>query len=182
MEDLNCQIAADRSVNCLFHAENLSDLPLNDVLLRASVRGTDGMTGAAEAAIALMQILPGEKLPVFINVPGNFSGIEAASVSVQQMSYSDMLTVSFRVPEDQYTLTTAVFPDGIGAVNTVLFNADGTAAQEGRKINILAAAYDSEGSPVGVRSLYSDFYPRLDITVYSAGPAIDHVKIFMEAY
>ena len=181
-EDLSCRTLADRSALCLFHAENLSDLPLYDVRLRASVRGTGGGSGTADAGVALMQILPGEKLPVFISIPGNFSGIESASVSVLRLSWSEMITTSFRVPEEMYTRTDLILPDGIGAVSTILFNEESASALRGRKINVLAAAYDAGGVLAGVRSLYSDFYPRLDITVYSAGPAVGTVRIFMEVY
>ena len=181
-EDLNCQITADRGALCLFHAVNLSDLPLYDVRFQASVRGNNGITETADAAIALMQILPGEKLPVFVKVPGDFGGITGASVSVQHLSYSEMLATSFRVAEDLYDRTDLIFPDGIGAVSSILFSGDGAASLAGRKINVLAAAYDGDGALAGIRSLYSDFYPRLDITVYSAGPVIESVKIFMEVY
>ena len=51
-----------------------------------------------------------------------------------------------------------------------------------KMINILAAAWDTDGNLAGVRSLYSDFYSRMDITVYSIGPAIDRVELYLEAY
>ncbi len=180
--DLNCVPAADRSAVCLFHAENLSDLPLFDVRFKAAVRGGNGNYGETESAIVMMQIQPGEKLPVCIGVPGNFDAVEQASVIVLNLSYSEMLQSSFRIPADQYSCTHQPSPDGIGVVSTVVFNSDGMSAYQDKSVNILSAAYGRDGRLIGVRSLYSDFYPRLDITVYSADGPIDTVEIRMEAY
>ena len=180
--DLDCTAAADRSAGCLFHAENLSDLPLFDVQLNASVRGKNGASGQADGKISLMQILPGEKLPVYISVQGDFSEVEQASVSVRNLSYSEMLQSSFRIGAELYTQTDTLTADGIGAASAIRFNADGIKACRDKKINIQSAAYDEEGKLTGVRSLYSDFFPRLDITVYSGGSAIRSVVVRMEAY
>ncbi len=182
MDDLHCEIGADRSAICLFHLTNLSDLPLFDVGVKAVVKDSGGRTGEAESPIALMQIMPGESLPVFIPVPGNFDSAENAAVTVKKLSYSEALQSSFRVPAGSYRQTDRFLPDRIGATSVIVFNSEGSEAYQKKKINVLAAAYSADGQLVGVRSLYSDYYPRLDITVYSAGPAIDSVKLFVEAY
>ena len=51
-----------------------------------------------------------------------------------------------------------------------------------KQINILAAAYDTDGSLASVRSLFSDFYPRMDITVYTNNHKIGRIELKMEAY
>ena len=182
VDDLHCDVMADRSALCLFHLTNLSELPLFDVQLKATVRGVNGADGQADSAIALMQILPGESLPVFIPVSGNFDAVENASVNVTNLSYSEQLTASFRVSSDYFRQTDRFLPDGAGATSVIVFNSSGSEAYQNKKINVLAAAYSADGRLAGVRSLYSDYYARLDVTVYSAGPAIDSVKLILEAY
>ncbi len=181
-DDLHCEVMADHSAVCLFHLTNLSELPLFDVRLRAAVRDAKGASGQAESAIALMQILPGESLPVYISVPGDFDSVKEASVSVTNLSYEEHLQSSFRIPSGSFRQTDLILPDGIGATSVIVFNSEGIETFQGKKVNVLAAAYDAEGKLIGVRSLYSDFYSRLDITVYSTGSAIAAVKLFPEAY
>lgn len=180
--DLNCTVAADGSAVCLMLAENLSDDPLFDVRLKAHVRGTNGSTGQAEADIALMQILPGEKLPVYISVPGNFGSVESASVDIVSLTANEKMRSSFRVSQELYTLEESFSPDRISASVTVSFGSQGIVSFRNKKINVFAAAYNTEGKLIGVRSLYSDFFQRLDITVYSDGGPIASVDIRVEAY
>ncbi len=180
--DLNCRCSPGGSAGCLFRAENLGDQPLYDVRFKASVRGSSGKTGQAEAAIALMQILPGEKLPVYIGIPGDFGSGVQPSVSVVNLAYNEKMQGSFRIPQDRYTVTETLSPDGISAASAIRFDSEGIAAYQNKKINVLSAAFDADGKLVGVRSLYSDFYPGMDITVYSAGEPIRTVEIRIEAY
>ena len=182
INDLSCVTAADHSAICLFYIENLSEYPLYDVALKAEVRGKNGAVGTAETKIALMQVLPGEQLPVYIGVPGYFDDVDTASINVTNLSWSDLLQSSFRIPQEMFTRNVSLTADGIAAGVTVLFNADGAAACREKKINMLAAARDKDGRLVGIRSLYSDFYSRLDITVYSIGPCIETVDLYVEAY
>ena len=53
---------------------------------------------------------------------------------------------------------------------------------ETKKINILAASYSAEGALNGVRSMYSDIYPVIELTVYSSGSDVDSVRVWVEAY
>ena len=62
------------------------------------------------------------------------------------------------------------------------FFPEGLQAFQGKTVNLLAAAYDESGNLTGVRSLYSEFYPRLDITVYSVSGKIADVKLTAEVY
>lgn len=182
INELKCSTAADRSAVCLFYVENISDLPLFDVRLKAEVQSGNGIRASAESDIPLMQILPGEQIPVYIGIPGGFEDTENASVSVIDLTRSELLQSSFRIAPDLYTIEDRKSPDGIADTVTISFSGEGAAALSGKKINVLAAALDENGQLAGVRSLYSDFYPRLDITVYSAGPAITAVQLYMEAY
>lgn len=180
--DLHCETLLDRSALCLFHAENLSRLPLYDVHLKAALRGQNGVTAQTESAIPTMQILPGEKLPVSMIIPGKFDAVEESVISVQNLSYSDLLQSSFRISPELYTQSDTVLPDGVASTSTIRFNEPGSAVYHEKHINILAAAYDEEGSLVGVRSLYTDYYPRLDITVYANNHRIKSVELRLEAY
>lgn len=182
INDLQCSTAADRSAFCLFYVENLSDLPLFDVRLKAEVQSGNGVRGTAESNIPLMQVLPGAHIPMVIAVPGRFENAEKASVKVIDLTGSELLQSSFRVEPDLYSQTERFSPDGIAASVTITFSGEGITSLSGKKINVLAAGLDGEGHLAGVRSLYSDFYPRLDITVYSVGPAITSVMLYMEAY
>ena len=182
IKETACEVLADRSAFCLFHAENLSDLPLFDIRFRTTVRGRNGNREQAEGSISLMQILPGESLPVGMNIPGPFDEIDGADVSVINISWSEMLSGSFRISEQAFRQNLSILPDGVGAAITIEFTTESIAVYQGKSINILAAAYDSSGKLTGIRSLYSDFFPRLDITVYAAAGKITNVKVFAEAY
>ena len=177
-----CTVLADSSAFCLFHAENLTNLPLFDIRFQSDVRGKNGHRGQAEGSTALMQILPDESLPVGMSVAGSFDAIESAAVSVVNFSYSEMLTGSFRIPGDAFRQNVSILPDGISAACTLEFPAGSASAYQRKRINILAAAYDGSGALAGIRSLYSDYYSRLDITVYAVRGKITNVRLFAEAY
>ena len=180
--DLNCEVLGDQSVLCLCHAENLSELPLFDVQLKAEVRGANQARAQAADVIPMIQILPGEILPIDLSIPGTFDEIAEASVKVENLTCSEMLNSSFRIPAEMYSQTDSFLPDGVAVISTIRFNEADESMWQDKHINVLAAAYDAAGELLGVRSLYSDFYSRLDITVYSNNRRIDHVDIRMEAY
>lgn len=182
INDLNCSVLADSSALCLFHAENLTELPLFDLRIHLSVLGQNGNRGQAEGSTALMQILPGEKLPMAMSVPGSFDAVESAEEAVLNLSQSELLTASFRIPDGHYRQSVSILPDGISATVTIEFNADIIPVYQGKSVNVLAAAYDNNGQLTGVRSLYSDFYPRLDVTTYAVRGKITDVKLFAEVY
>ena len=182
INELKCRVIADGSAVCLFYVENISDLPLFDVRLRAEVRSGNGVRGSAEADLPLMQVLPGEQIPMYVGIPGRFEDADQSSVNAVNLTRSELLQSSFRLSPDLYTTEDRRSPDGIADTAAVTFSPEGVAALSGKKINVLAAALDENGQLAGVRSLYSDFFPRLDITVYTAGPAIASVLLYMEAY
>lgn len=177
LKNVNCELAADHSALCLFEVENLTELPLYDIRLKASLGGVE-----AEGGIGLMQLLPGETLPVYIGIPGSFGDVSGASVSVSALSWAEMMTADFRVPESAYTETDELLPDGAAGTAVIVFNGDAQEEYQDRKVNVLAAAYDADGNLVGVRSLYSNFYARLDITVYANARSIAALKTWLEVY
>lgn len=179
--DLNCEILADQSALCLFHIENHTDLAVFDVRIQTEVRGRNGSSNA-ESTIPLMQILPGEFLPMVVNIPGNFNEVEEAQINILSLSQPQLLQSSFRVSETLYTQTDTILPDGVAADCRIDFSKEALSAYHGKMINVLAAAYDGENHLLGVRSLYSDFYPELQLTVYTNDRNIDHVELRMEAY
>lgn len=179
---LHCDPAADRHAMCFFYAENLFDLPLFDVSLRAEIRDENGTAGESSGSIALIQILPGEKLPIFLEIPGSFGSISQASVSVLNLSWSEQMQSSFRIPEDAFSLTDSCLPDRTGVTSRISFTDTGIESYSGRMINVLASAYDAEGQLTGIRSLYTEFRPQIEITVYSNNIPIESVSILMEAY
>ena len=182
INDLNCSVLADSSALCLFHAENLTELPLYDLRVQLTVYGQNGSRGQAEGSTALMQILPGEKLPIAINVPGTFDTVENAEPVVLNLTQSELLSASFRIPDGHYRQSVSILPDGISATATIEYNADIIPLYQGKNVNVLAAAYDNNGQLTGLRSLYSDFYSRLDVTAYAVYGKITDVKLFMEVY
>ena len=179
---LHCNIAADRHALCFCLLENISAFPLYDVSLKVSVRGQNGSRGEAEVSIPLIQVLPGEKLPVCAEVQNSFDAVAESSAAITGMSWSELYDSSFRIPEKMYTVSEKTLPGGIAQTVTVRFNAEAVSIYGEKKLNVLAAAYAADGSLTGVRSLYSDFYPLIGITVYSAGSPIGSVDLFMEAY
>ncbi len=179
---LHCEIAADHHAICLFQAGNITEVPLYDVNLEVTVRDRNGRSGSAEESIPLIQIMPGEKLPVCIEVQSIFDAAADASAKVTGLSRSDDFSSSFRIPDEMFVLSGADLPGGIGRTLTIRFHPAAAAVYAEKKINVLAAAYAADGSLAGVRSLYTDFYPEIGITVYSVGPAIDSAELIMEAY
>ena len=180
--DTDCEITADGAALCFLHAENISGSPLFDVRINVNVRGQNGSYAQSQADIPLMQILPGEKLPMAVTVPGNFDTVESVTTRVENLSVSDKLQSPLRIPEAFYIQKNSFPPDHVSGTAAIEFTAEGIAAYSGRKINVLAAAYDGENDLIGVRSLYSDFYPRLDITVYSNNHPIESIELRLEAY
>ena len=180
--DQNCSQSSGLNTICLFHLENLSDQSLFDVHFTGNARGTAGNAAQAEGTIPLMQILPGEKLPVFLAIPERISDPGAISLKVSNLTYSDLAQESFRVAENLCTAKTEFSPDEIAAKETILFTEASVSTLTGKKINVLASAYNTNGQLVGVRSLYSDFYPQLHLTVYSIGPSITKIDVRIEAY
>lgn len=180
--DINCELTADYNALCLFHVENLSDLPLYDVRLKANIRGKNGKTGQAEANIPLMQIIPSEKLPLSMTIPGPFDAIESAEITVQNLSRSEMVQSTFRLSPEDYAQTESFPPDRVSADTTIRFTKPDDSNLQNRHINVLAAAYDSDGTLVGVRSLYSDFYPQLNIITYTNNRKIDRIDLKLELY
>lgn len=180
--DINCEILANQSVLCLFHAENLTDYPLYEVEFTANIRGQNGAANQAEGMIPLMQILPGEKLPCSLTIPGHFDKVESVSIKLTNLTQSEMLQSSFRIPDEYYSVTENFLPDRIAATAAIHFNADGSTELQNKKINILAAAYNADGSLTGTRSLYSDFYSRIDITLYTNNQKINRIELRLEAY
>lgn len=177
-----CSTAADHHAVCLFHAENISDAPLYDVQMRIGIRSVNGARGEADGSIPLIQVMPGESLPVFIDVPGGFDGIKEASVKCTGLTRSGVFSSSFRIPESLYTVDTAMMPGGIGSRVTLRFSAEALSSYEKKQINILAASYSADGVLNGVRSMYSDFYPVIELSVYSSGSGTDSVRVWLEAY
>ncbi len=182
VNDSSCEIMADGAALCFLHAENISDSPLFDVRVSVNVRGQNGSYAQSQTDIPLMQILPGEKLPMAVTVPGTFDAAESVTIRIDNLTVSDKLQSSFRIPKALYTQKDSFPPDRISGNAAIEFTAEGTAAYSGKKINVLAAAYDGENNLIGVRSLYTDFYPRLDITVYSNGRPIESIELRLEAY
>lgn len=178
----SCEILAGGAAFCLLCAENISESPLLDVRVTVSVRGQNGYSARSVADIPLMQILPGEKLPMTVVIPGNFDTAENVTIRVENLTVSDKLQSSFRIPESFYTQKDSFPPDRVSGTSTIEFTSEGIAAYSEKKINVLSAAYDAENNLIGVRSLYTDFYPRLDITAYTNNQSIEFIDLRLEAY
>ena len=180
--DLNCEILADQSALCLFHIENHSELAVFDVRVQTEVRGKNGRIDRAESTIPLMQILPGELLPMAVMIPGHFDEAEEANAEILNLSQPQILQSSFRIDESLYTQTDTILPDGVAADCRIVFSEEALPLYQEKKINVLASAYDEDNHLLGVRSLYCDFYPELQLTIYTNDRRINHVELRMEAY
>ena len=178
----NCEITADGAALCFLLAENISDSPLFEVQISVNVRGQNGFTARAAADIPLMQILPGEKLPMAVVIPGSFDAVENTEIRVENLTISDKLQSSFRIPEALFTHKESFPPDRVSGKAAIEFSPEAAETYREKKINVLAAAYDDSGTLVAVRSLYTAFYPRLDITLYSNNRTIDSIELRLEAY
>ena len=182
VDDIHCESAADLSAACFFLAKNISALPLYGVRFTGNVRFADGSSAQAEGGTGLMQILPGERFPVFLRIPGGQPEIADASVSISRLDHSEAMTASLRVPDTLYKTETDILPGGLAAKVTIRFSAEAARSYKDKQINVLVSAYDGEGHPVGIRSLYTDWYSRLDVTVYAQKGPIAAAEVRMEAY
>ena len=182
MTESGCDIMTGGAALCCLHAENISESPLFDVRISVNVRGQDGYTARSEADIPLMQILPGEKLPMSVMIPGNFDTVESVTIRVENLTVSDKLQSSFRISESFYTQKDSFSPDRVSGTSAIEFTPEGATAYREKKINVLSAAYDAENNLIGVRSLYTDFFPRLDITTYTNNQPIEYIELRLEAY
>ena len=120
--DLTCDILADQSALCLFHIENYSELAVYDVRIQTEVRGKNGSIGQAESTIPLMQILPGELLPMAVIIPGYFDEAEETQINILNLTQPQMLQSSFRISESFYTQTDTILPDGVAADCKIVFS------------------------------------------------------------
>lgn len=182
IRDLHCERGADNSAYCLMNAENISQQPLYNIRLKFGITDADGRQADQEGSIALIQILPQETLPIVVTFPGPFHGALEGSCSVIKLDYNEAAKGSFRIDPQTYTLQTTILPDASAVKIGLLFNSQAGSAYTGKQVNILAAAYNSEGKLIGVRSLFGDFQMSLDLDVYAIGGLVSSAKTWVETY
>lgn len=182
VNDIHCELGADSSAFCFMNAENRSEHPLYNISLSVSGTDAEGHSAEAEGSIPLMQLLPGESLPVFFGLEGSFSSAPEAVCLITRAEYNEASKGSFRVDPQHYSQTITILPDGSGADIAFLFDDETLASENIRKVNLLAAAYDTGGKLIGVRSMYGDLYRELHINVYSIGGSTASAQTWVEVY
>ena len=177
--DLNCEVFADQTTHCLFHAENMTEVPLYNVAFRAILEGEN--RSLVEFAPPMMQIQPGEKLPCCVGIPQSVQQ-QSIGITVEALDLLNSAQSSLRLPAEVYTQKDSISPDAISAVTDIMIDEKYLETIAGKHINILSAAYDESNNLAGVKSLYADLSDHLRISVYTASHRIARIDLRLEVY
>lgn len=174
----SCERIADASALCLGELTNRTDSPVTNIGLTAVVRDVLGNKAEGSGGLATVQIEARETLPFVLPVFGSFGDLSGCSLSVTQMETVGDGWGSFRINEAQYTVAWQLRPAGTAADLEITF----LNSFSGKKVNILAAAYDAEGTLIGVRSMYTVYRNKVLLDLYSLQGQIASVRTVIEVY
>lgn len=179
---LHCDPRADGSASCFFSITNTSDRSVGNLIMKVSCSDQNGREEKEKGYPALIQVQAGETLPMVIPMEGPFSGTLNCEAYVKEMTSQDLGLGTFRVSPELYSIDETRLPGDGGAVLALTFTPESAAKYAGKTINILAAIYDAEEQILGIRSVYGDFSPEFEITVYKSSGVLDHSKVWIEIY
>lgn len=179
---LRCDPRADGGASCFFSITNTSDRSVGNLTMKVSCADQNGRQEKEKGYPALIQVQAGETLPMVIPMEGPFSGSPECEAYVKEMTSQELGLGTFRAAPELYTVDETRLPGDGGVVITLTFNPESAARYAGKTINILAAIYDAEEQVLGLRSVYGDFSPSFEVTVYKSSGALDHSKVWVEIY
>ncbi len=177
-----CFTSPAQNISCIARVQNPGDELVTNVFLRLNLTDSAGQNIELSAGTPLIQLLPGEEIPVLFY--GFKSGTPpfATSFSVTNLEVFDNTVNSFRLPKDQWENTVTISADKLSAAIHIRIFQNPDSSDPNKKYNILAVAYRLDGIPVGIRSWNGNGSSDVDLTVYSLSGPIDSVKVWAEAY
>ena len=172
-------------LTCLAPVHNPNSEALENVKVQITLLGEAGQPSESQEAILPLNILqPGQTLPAF----AYFRGITSVRSALSQLKVSTSLTLGDQryIPALIQNLFVSIDWDGSSAqVQGQVSPSEGE--RPAGLIWLVAAAYDVNGQIVGFRrwewkgSVPAGASQPFAMTVYSQGPAIDHVEMLVEA-
>lgn len=184
LSPVSCFPAAG-GLTCLAPVHNSNAEALENVNVEVTIFGADGRPIGQQAAILPLDILqPGQTLPAAVYFPG----ISSANYALSRLLASTLLAAEDKRYVETLLKDTLVSIDWNGnsaQVTGQVGLAEGE--QPAKLIWVAAIAYDSRGQIVGFRrwdwkgSIQPGEFQPFALSVYSEGPAIDHVELQMEA-
>lgn len=180
--DSRCYAMVDQSAACFLTIRNTGTDPVFNIQLSASIVDAGGGKSTSEGDFSLLQLLPGEEIPVYTYAAGPLAQPCSISGVIDDLSSDPNMPAAFRIDEERMEWTVQISADGLSADISFLFDAALADEREAENVNILAAAYNASGEVIGERSMIGSFYPDLSVTVYSLSGTIDSVKTWVELY
>ena len=182
--DPDCIQTGDGGLWCAVYVDNQGQENLENIVVTISLRDSDGNMIEERSAPTLMRYTAaGAAIPsvVFLeNVPAMYksAAVSLFSARIVEASASPYLTVS--VEEETRTL------NGAEAMISGKMRVEVEQEKDRADIWIGAAAFDADGSIVGVRRLESSVTTNetfnFNITVYSSAASIARVVLYTEAF
>lgn len=168
---------------CLWLMQNNQPYALENISAVIRLFDENGDQVASQEAAMLLNVLPsGRVVPLIANFPpplGDWSIVQGEVISALEVASQDDRYVSVEFQISDVTII------GLhGQVQGKVFVSDPN--QSAGQVWVVAAAYDRQGRPVGVRRWEHDLGlaggDTLDVAidVYSLGPAIDRIEVLVE--
>jgi LysM repeat protein len=184
ISDPDCIRTRDGGLWCAVFIENQGQEDLENIVVTFSFRDSDGNVMEERSAPTLMRhAAAGTAIPAVVfleNVPAMYADANASLFSALgvEVSISPYLIVG--IEEEIHAL------NGMEAVISGRMRVEAEQEKDWADIWIGAAAFDADGSLVGVRRLESSVTTNetfnFSITVYSSADSINRVVLYTEAY
>ncbi len=184
--DVKCYLSLEGGLTCLWSLNNDNEFPLENISAKISLLNNNAEIVNEGTAILPINLLPaGETIPVLVYFP--FIGGPWSQTEARVLTALSVINSSERYLNA--LLSDLTFNYGDSAMFSTISGLVGLAdpEQSASEVWILAIAYDQESNVVGVRRWESDLglqageQQGFSINVYSLGPPISEVKLFIEA-
>ncbi len=180
VEHVSCQTAADGGIWCFMTVKNSGTTILESVSVNVNIADMEANQVFAQMGYAPLNLLnPGETMPVAVYfsppVPSPFQ-YSAQFVSAIPLDDAGSRYVSVTLSEVETGL------DDLGRLGNV--TGKYTLADQGSVVRIVAAAYDENGSLIGLRRWEQQGQlteGSFDFQVYAVTGIIDHIAVLAEA-
>ncbi len=179
IETVRCFSQGDIRSQCLAEIVNPGQRVVYNAELRLTVTDGSGWQSESKTAPALIQLLPGEKLPVLFSFPFPFLNDHQLTAHVDNLLTTAELTSGLRLSDAENYSDVQILPGGQSASVTIQL-AD---VERFSSCQILAAAYNAAAEPIGLRALTLDeFTQDVNVMLYALADSISSVKIWVETY
>ena len=176
---LTCYSTAIHSFNCYISANNISVKVITNLKTKLSYSAGDGTEKTINMGSPLAQIMPGENIPFYFEIPNDSPNIESIKIRVQSLKIIPNSAGIKRLTDTLCSVEKEISPDGLRSSVIVRCENDSTESSTAQ-INILAAAYSTTGDIMGTRSIYVPFQNEISFDIYSAAEKIESVQLWIE--